>query len=322
MDDIKNQNINEEQAREILLQKQSMFNKNEEKTDSNSKLGKISPLQDYSTKMPEIGWTNLPVENLPSQGKFYPDDTVISIRAANVKEIRHFSTIDENDFIDGDDKLNYILESCVKIKTTTNSRASWKDIQDMDRFYIILAVRELTFINDENALQMDIPCPNCGNVDRIHIHKERIDYFKIDERIMKYYDSSTKSFLVKLKDGDSFELYLPTLGVANFIKNYIRNKAQRQEYYDKTFVRMAPFLFKDWKALTEGTFKAKNTETLNWSHKKISVISGIIDLFAKSVNTEIAHICTVCGEDIKAPISFQGGIKSLFLYTDIFDELD
>jgi hypothetical protein len=317
MSEIDKTQINEDLAKQILQQKQKQISKNEP-----NKLGKISELPDYSTKTPDIGWKNMPIENLPSQGMFYPDDIVISIRAANVKEIRHFSTIDENDFIDGDDKLNFILESCVKIKTKQIQKPSWKDIQDMDRFYLILAIRELTFLNDDNALQMDISCPNCGNTDRIIITKERIDYFKIDERIMKYYNSETKSFIIKMKDGVTFELFLPTLGVANFIKNYIRNKVQKQEYYEKTFVRMAPFMFKDWRTLTEGTFKAKDAETFKYNHKTISVISGIIDIFAGSVNTEIAHNCTACGEAIKSPISFQGGIKSLFLYTNIFDELD
>jgi hypothetical protein len=138
---------------------------------------------------------------------------------------------------------------------------------------------------------------------------------------MKYYNSESKSFIVRLKDDSVFELFLPTLGVANFIKNYIRNKVQRQEYYEKTFVRMAPFMFKDWKSLTEASFKAKDADTYNYGHKKISIISGIIDIFAKSVNTEIAHTCSSCAEEVAAPISFQGGIKSLFLYTDIFDQL-
>jgi hypothetical protein len=48
----------------------------------------------------DTGWKNLPVEILPSGGIFYPEGTKLAIRSAEVKEIRHFSTIDDDDRLD------------------------------------------------------------------------------------------------------------------------------------------------------------------------------------------------------------------------------
>ena len=43
-----------------------------------------------------IGYHDVPLECLPSGGRYYPENTRISIRAARVGEIREFSTIDED----------------------------------------------------------------------------------------------------------------------------------------------------------------------------------------------------------------------------------
>lgn len=284
-------------------------------------LGKIADRKEYSSGLPETGFKALPITTLPSQGLFYPEGTTIAIKMASVKEIRHFSTIDENDYMDGDDKLNYILESCCKVRMPNNPRASWKDLQDIDKFFVIFCIREATFINGENKLTMNVSCPTCGNIDLIELNKNNLSFFNIDERLMRYYDSNEKTFVIRTKDGDEFPIYLPTIGVGIFIKNYIRSKIQNRDYYDKTFMKMAPFLFKDFRLLNESSYKAKNEETLDFGHKKLSIFSGIIDLFAKSISTDIQHTCSSCSSEVAAPINFQGGIKSLFLYTDIFDEL-
>jgi diadenosine tetraphosphate (Ap4A) HIT family hydrolase len=60
-----------------------------------------------------LGYHVIPTLSLPSGGMFYPDGTEISIRSAKVAEIRHFSTIDETNVLDIDEKLNQILESCL-----------------------------------------------------------------------------------------------------------------------------------------------------------------------------------------------------------------
>jgi len=337
--------ISDEMARDILREKEQEITKtNEVKEDSNItrnedgkviSLGKI-PTQprmsaevspEHINKMPENGWKNLPIENLPSRGMFYPDGIVISIKAASVREIRHFSTIDEGDYIDGDDKLNHILESCCMVRIPGKMDANWKDIQDMDRFYIIYCIREFTFKNGENKLTMSASCNHCGNTDQVELTKNNIAFFHIDERLMKYYDPQNKCFMIRMKDNEDgtpnkpFPVYMPTLGIGTFIRQYVSTKINNQQYYDKTFIRMAPFMFKDWRTLNEVNYNDANTDTLTYGHKKLSVVSGIIDIMLKSINTDITHRCTSCGSEVTVPINFQGGFKSLFMYTEIFDEL-
>ena len=87
------------------------------------------------------GFIDLPLENLPSAGRFYRDDIKIRIRPALVKEIRNFSMIDENNIQDIDEKLNDILISCSKV-TFGDSLGSYKDLLEEDRLYVILSIRE------------------------------------------------------------------------------------------------------------------------------------------------------------------------------------
>ena len=57
----------------------------------------------------EAEWKNIPAEVLPSKGFGYPKGFELAIRSAKVSEIRHFSTVDESDRLDLDDKLNHII---------------------------------------------------------------------------------------------------------------------------------------------------------------------------------------------------------------------
>jgi predicted enzyme related to lactoylglutathione lyase len=44
--------------------------------------------QEHKSESPNIGWKPVPVENLPSQGKFYSHGTTVEIRPVQMQEIR------------------------------------------------------------------------------------------------------------------------------------------------------------------------------------------------------------------------------------------
>ena len=141
--------ISNEQAKEILLNREKQIKESQENSkiqhpDPNNpaykSLGTIEQKKE-PTSMPDVGWHPLPVSALPSAGKFYPDNSRIQIRAAANKEIRHFSTIDPDDPLDADDKLNFILDNC-SIIMMDEKRVSYKDLLEIDRFYVIIAIRD------------------------------------------------------------------------------------------------------------------------------------------------------------------------------------
>ena len=329
--------IDEEMAKELLQKRAQVIEEPNEveyvqettggENPIVTSLGKSKNIQDKLDRREEtrnmagdIGWKNIPIGNLPSKGQFYPAGTQLTIRAATVQEIRHFSTIEEEDLIDIDDKLNFIMEKCVRVKFS-NGITTFKDLLEVDRFAIIFAVRELTFKDGENKLQMTINCNQCGNSDVIEISKYNFDFFTLDEKLQRFYNSENRSLTLTTKSGDVIELFIPTLGVTNWIKNFVRNKRQKNEYFDTAFLKISPFLFSDWKRLSEQSYDAMNQKSFTWDVKKMSIVVGVIDLLQKSIDPNIKHSCNSCGAEVSSPISFQGGIKGLFLYSDIFDEL-
>jgi hypothetical protein len=266
----------------------------------------------------ELGWKNIPIDYLPSQGLFYDSGTQVVIRAATVAEIRHWSTIDENDLIGVDDMLNFIIEKCCKIKIPGRA-ASFKDLKEIDRFYLIFAIRDYTFKNGENKLYVNATDSD-GVTDKIEVTKDVIDYFNPDERMMKYFSHEEHCFKLEMKNGEKFNMYFPGLGVMAFIKNYIKTKQQQGQNFDKAFIKYAPFLFNDWRSLTQAAYDKAVQDSYSWSVTRISALDKLVEILSASVNPQVKYV-SPSGAEVTAPLNFQGGIKSIFLISDIFGEL-
>lgn len=335
-----NQNLNEDEMARKLREKEEQSGMkfdgaNESKQEPEPKqepeqiqsLGKATNYFEGTQSIVggESGWKAVPIENLPSEGLFYPEGATLEIKAASVGEIRHFSTIDENDPLDLDDKLNLIVEKCMRLRFP-NKSASYKDLKEEDRFYIIFAIQELTFKNGENKLFINVKCgATCMGdgtfFEKIEMKKENFEYYKIDQKLMQFYDSQACGFLINTEKVGQIKLYVPSLGVTSFIKNYLRERIQRREFYDKTFIKVAPFLFDDYRTLTEAKFNAMQKDSLTWNVYKLSAILKVAEKIRFGAKTEIKRQCDKCGAEVAAPLSFPGGIKSLFLPADALDNL-
>jgi hypothetical protein len=307
--------------KEIEKQLQNFVEKEEESKQVGAKLTEVAtvplPWQKSESQMSmgnQIGWQKIPIKDLPTQGLFYPEGTEITIRSATAGEIRHWSTLQEDDMSLLDDMLNYIIERCVAFKTP-DIHSSWKDIKEIDRFYILLAVREYTFVKGENQLQV-----KTSETSKINVTKEMINFIRLDNKLMEFYDESKRCFVLKFKTGRIMEVSIPSVGVTNFLKNYINRKQQRQEMFDVDFITFAPFVLKNWKGLNDNTYEQMVLESNNWSISEVSVLTRIRDLFMETVNPVVSYN-DEGGMEHTAPLNFLGGIKSLFLISDPFGEL-
>lgn len=289
-------------------------------------LGKAQSFRDDGEHVgPEIGWKPMPVDNLPSGGRFYPEGTTLEIRPAMVGEIRHFSTLDENDPLDMDDKLNMIVDKCVRMKFPER-HANWKDLKEEDRFYLIFAIRDFTFVKGENKLTLTLKCGrDCAGdgtyEEKVEINKDNFDYYKIDQKIDQFYNEEQRCFVIDSPKVGTIKLYVPSLGVTTFIKNYMRKKIRDNRPYDKAFLRIAPFLFDDWRGMTEKSYDSMVSDSLSWSPLKLSAIMRAAELIRFGVKTEVTRECNQCGVEVRTPLNFPGGVKSLFLPSDPLDEL-
>jgi len=265
----------------------------------------------------QLGWIPLPIKDLPTQGLFYPVDTTIAIRSANGGEIRHWSTLQEDDISAVDDMLNYILERCLTIKSGADGiRLSWKDIKEVDRFYILLAIHELTFAEGENKLQVKVT-----DTKKIDVKKDMVNYITLDPKLMQYYDETERCFVLKPRGGKVLKVDLPCVGVTQWIKNYILRKKQAQEYIDEDYLAYAPFVIRNWRGLNEDTYIKYVEESHKWGVTTISLLVHIKKLFADAINPTIKFI-DEGGVEQAVPLNFQGGLKSLFIISDPFGQLE
>jgi len=263
----------------------------------------------------QIGWDKINIKDLPTQGLFYPADTEIAIRSASTQEIRHWSTLQEDDLSALDDMLNYVIERCCTVKVPGNQLSSWKDIKEVDRFYLLLAIRERTFVKGENVLQVKV-----SETKKIDVVKDMVDYITFDDRLMSYYNPEKRTISLKFKTGKTLEVNLPSVGVTNWLKNYINRKQRQQEAFDQDFLNFAPFVIQDWRGLNDTSYERFVYESQNWSNAEISMLTEIRRIFADTINPVIKYRDEQGGERI-IPLNFQGGIKSILLISDPFSQL-
>jgi hypothetical protein len=320
--DHENQQDFDNEAKRLIEEKEAKLQnlQNEEEPTGKKSLGKVQLFEEEKTVIEDIGWIRVKLETLPSQGIFYPHGTEITIRAAMAAEIRHWSTIDEEDLLSLDDALNRIVDKCCKIRFP-RQMGSFKDLKEIDRFFIVFAIREYTFKKGENNLNVSFDCKNCGKQDTRPIIKEMLSYYTAADELTPRFSEEERCFHLKLQTGEEIKLYLPTLGVMGFIKGYIREKAQNKEEFDKAFLRWAPFMFADWRLLNPAVYHKSLQDSYTWSLDKISVVDWFVDKMQKTVKAELKHECTGCGTEVEAPLNFRGGVKSLFLVSDIASKL-
>jgi hypothetical protein len=272
-------------------------------------------------KMPDVGWKVLPTGNLPSKGLFYPAGFEIEIKPATAKEIRHFSSVDDNDPIDLYDKLNFIIKNGTRVKIQGRP-ASYKDLLDVDRFSVVYAIRQLTFKESPN-LSSEMTCHECGTVNVVNITNDNFLNFELDERIMKYYDSAEQVFNFKMSDDFEFKLYMPNIGLSEFVSNYVQTNARKGNFIDKDFINMSTFICPSYKKLNNALFKKISMDTLNWTAEQIRVVVGVIDIIRESMDANVTFVCKSCEEENKQAFTFRSSAKELFLITrdDIFSKL-
>jgi hypothetical protein len=283
-------------------------------TPTNSKNLPWQKSDEQIDKANAIGWDKIPIKDLPTQGLFYPEDAEITIRAASSGEIRHWSTLNEDDLSSLDDMLNYIVERCSAIKSN-KAQLSWKDIKEVDRFYILLAIRERTFVKGENMLQVKV-----SETKKIDVVKDMIDYINFDDQLLQRYNPEKRCISLKFKSSKVIDIHLPSVGVTNWLKNYIQRKQQQGQPFDQDFLNFAPFVIPDWRGLNDNTYERFVYESQNWSTAEISVLTKIREIFADTINPVIKYMDEQGGERT-IPLNFQGGIKSIFLISDPFSEL-
>lgn len=293
-------------------------NKQDDEDVINTELSRIGVLRDYH---------NIPLDCLPSLGRFYPDNTRISIRAARVDEIREFSAIDENDIKDVTDKLTYMVSQCVKVYYG-NVPGSYRDLLSADRIVLILKIRELTFLDGMSSIKLPVPASACETAgckpqDTVIFNSTKLRFTTPSPEIEKYYDAVDKCYHVKTKSFGVITLFPPSIGVTSVVTNYIVEQAKEEKKIDATLTEILQYLVGDWRRLNSKSIFNILGELSAWSTEKFTLVYRLIEKINVGIEFELKDRCETCGGEITVPISFPDGYKSLFVPTvsDFGDEL-
>jgi len=245
-----------------------------------------------------------------------------------VGEIRDFSTVDEASMLDVDDKLNQIVMNCCKVQYGKNI-GSFKDLLEEDRLYMILMIRELTFKEGEARLMLNAKrnrkdkgtgCEQCDNT-KIELKTQNLSFEEEKELVAKYYDPTNRCFTVATKSYGEIVMAPPTIGVMRAITDYIRQKEEEGKSWDKSSLQLLPYLQREWRGWSEKDIFSAITSFQGWDSKKFALIFRLAENMKVGVKPELKKICEGCGTEVLAPLEFPGGIKSLFVVSDISDEL-
>lgn len=271
------------------------------------------------------GYVKLDLANFPSGGQFYREDFEIHIRAARVGEIREFSTLDEENILDVDEKLNSLLVGCTKIMYG-NQRGSYRDVLEEDRIYLILSIRELTFKEGENKLMMPVGKKNCKTgsckaQDSMELRTGNLQFNEQDELIEKYYDFENKCFTVPTKNHGELTIAPPTIGVMRAITDWIRKREQEGKTWDKSSLSILPYIQREWRGFNDKEIFSAITSFQGWDASKFSIVYRLVEKAKIGVKPEFNYPCESCGEEVAVPLTFPGGIKALFIIQDISSEL-
>jgi len=264
-----------------------------------------------------LGWHEIPMSSLPSAGKFYPADAVLKIRAAKVAEVRHFSTIDEQNILDVDEKLNAIVESCVNI-SSKSVRMSYKDLCEEDRFILILSVRDLTFPEPENSLKVDYTDKK-GKSHDVEIKREYFNYFNIPEEIERYYSSELRLYIIQTKSYGEIYMRPPSIGVMQEVTKYIKERQEKGMEIDQSLLQLAPFIATNWRAFNQKKLFELEIEMNGWSNGQYLLLYKLAEKMKIGIQPEMNVM--IENEEVSIPINFRDGIKSLFIVQDLSGEL-
>lgn len=328
----------EDEAARFLEEEDQRYGKNSNATQSKQPQG--SSLGQYASSIREQQstisgandsyWKRVPLENLPSKGMFYAEGSELTIRSADVSEIRQWSTMDESDLLEIDDTLNFILEKCCRFTVNSGSTwLTWRDILEIDRLYVIFLIHEITFPAGQNELHAPFECVDtCSEDSRyaeaVKVRSGMLQLFDLPDEVLQWYSQDNKCFeVVSSKLNETFYLFMPTVGNVERLRKRISEIKNSGATVDKAFIKMAPYLIQDWSKFNRDDYRKLQNDSMGWHINKFTFINKFVDLIREARRSELAMTCPKCGQLITSPLfsEYSFTVKDLFLISGRLSEL-
>lgn len=253
--------------------------------------------------------------NLLPCGRFYHSNVSIQVRAASVKEIQAYSMVDDNNFPDIIDKMNDILMNCVRVKYNDDSLGTYLDIKEQDRIYLLFLIREITF-QQKKYLVVNKTC-KCKNDLQIELKASNFMFFKVPEKLGKYFDKHTRSFVFNY-EGEEFNITMPNIGLQKSFTNYITEEIEKGKNPDLSFLKIMPFLLGERNKISTEEIKEELKRFQSMSIDTFQFLNSAIGYMKFGIE-KVRKACSLCGEEVHTEMVFPNGASGIFIVHDAFD---
>ena len=267
-----------------------------------------------NTRTTDLQYFNFDVKEMPC-GIFYPAGTVIMVRPAQVKEIQSYSMVDDNNFYDIVEKMNDILQSCVRIKYSDGRMGSYLEIKDQDRLFLIFLIRELTF-QQGNSLTVTSRC-SCGNDLQLELKRDNFEFHKIDDKLDRFFSAASRSYHFSTINGKEFELTPPNIGLQKAFTDYILRENNEKRTPNLSFLKIIPFMLSGRSSITYEGIKSKLAEFEQIDDISFQFLNSAVSKMTFGVK-ELKKKCS-CGEEVHTEMQFPNGASGIFVIHDAFE---
>lgn len=277
------------------------------------------PMDNYIKKdtntVSDLHYFNFDINLLPCN-LFYPKGTLIMIRPAQVKEIQAYSMVDDKNFYDIVEKMNGMLQSCVRIKYPDNRMGSYLELRDQDRLFLIFMIRELTFQKGSSlSVKVQSPCNNEEEV--IELKRENFVFHELASELEEYYDYSVYGFKFELMNNKTYTLIPPTIGLQKSFTDFIIRETSEKKIPNMSFLKIIPFLLGDRTSITYDGIKSKLKEFEEMDNMSFQFLNSAINKMTFGIK-ELKK-STECGEEVRTEMQFPTGSSGLFVISDAFE---
>ncbi len=267
-----------------------------------------------NTRTTDLQFFNFDIKELPC-GEFYPSGTVFMVRPAQVREIQAYSMVDDNNFYDIVEKMNDILQSCVRVKYPDGKVGSYIEVKDQDRLFLVFLIRELTF-QQGNSLTVNSKC-SCGQDVQMELKRDHFSFHEIDEKLERYFSASTRTYHFSTINGREFELTPPNIGLQKSFTDYILKESNEKRTPNLSFLKIIPFMLAGRTSITYEGIKAKLKEFEEIDDISFQFLNAAVGKMTFGIK-ELKKKCS-CGEEVHTDMQFPNGASSIFVIHDAFE---
>jgi hypothetical protein len=223
--------------------------------------------------------------------------------------------VDDQNFYDIVEKMNDILQSCVRIKYSDGKMGSYLEIKDQDRLFLIFLVRELTF-QQGNSLTVSTKC-GCGEELQLELKRDYFSFHEIDDKLDKYFSNSSRSYFFTTVNGKEFELTPPNIGLQKAFTDYILKENNEKRTPNLSFLKIIPFMLSNRTSITYEGVKAKLKDFEEIDDISFQFLNAAVSKMTFGIK-ELKKTCT-CGEEVRTDMQFPNGASGIFVVHDAFE---